>query len=176
MRGIAYKADGLIALHVSEDHDACAAITGEDDQDLDLVVATLSARWKNVWIPVSKWPQQHQQASSGWRGNPHHHTQDLYVLLSCQVRQSGHVLRGRLPVAGKQSWSTGRRSPCQDSSSPPPRLRPPPSFISCLLRLTYSCQESFTAAQKLQGAAYVYMQAPLVLPALLLVCHCPCHV
>jgi hypothetical protein len=43
---------------------------------LDLDAATLGARWKNVWIPVSKWPQQHQQASSVWRGNPHRRMQD----------------------------------------------------------------------------------------------------
>jgi hypothetical protein len=69
MRAIADKADHLITLHVPKGHDACTA--GEDDQDLDLVAANLDARRKKVRITVPKQPQQYQQVSSGWHGDPH---------------------------------------------------------------------------------------------------------
>ncbi len=43
-------------------HDACTAVAGGDEQDVDLMAATLGARHKKVWISVSKWPLQQQQA------------------------------------------------------------------------------------------------------------------
>jgi hypothetical protein len=62
MWAIVDKPDRLIALHAPRGHDACAVIAVEEDQDgLELVAATQSARRKKVRILVSKQPQQQQQ-------------------------------------------------------------------------------------------------------------------
>jgi hypothetical protein len=71
MWAIVDKADRLIALHAPRGHDACAVIAVEEDQDaLELVAATQSARRKKVRILVSKQPQQ-QQESLGQRVDSH---------------------------------------------------------------------------------------------------------
>ncbi len=67
MRAIADKADRLIAMHVPQGHDACAAVAGLDlDLDQDLVAATGGARKKKK-VLAARQPQQ-QQAVSGQRG------------------------------------------------------------------------------------------------------------
>jgi hypothetical protein len=58
MRAIADKADCLIAMHVPQGHDACAAVAGFDqDQDQDLVEATGGARRKKK-VLAARQPQQ----------------------------------------------------------------------------------------------------------------------
>ncbi len=57
----------MIALHVPQGHNACAAVAGEDDQDADVVAATLVARWKTVQLLVPKWSQKPQQPGSAGR-------------------------------------------------------------------------------------------------------------
>ncbi len=109
----------------------------EECVDSDLQMASAASAGE-FWV---SWQPSPPHAGPGRR------TQDLHVLLSCQVRQSGHVLRGRLPVAGKQSWSTGRPSPCQDSSSLLLRLCPPPLFSSCVLRF-HVCQTRRIAVRR----------------------------
>ncbi len=63
MRAIADKADCLIAMHVPQGHDACAAIAGFD-QDQDLLAATGGARRKKK-VLAARQPQQQQQVVSG---------------------------------------------------------------------------------------------------------------
>jgi hypothetical protein len=68
MRAIADKADRLIAMHVPQGHDACAALASSDqDQDQDLVAATGGARRKKK-VLAARQPQQQQQVASGQRG------------------------------------------------------------------------------------------------------------
>jgi hypothetical protein len=68
MRAIADKADRLIAMHVPQGHDACAAVAGFDqDQDQDLVAATGGARRKNK-VLAARQSQQQQQVVSGQCG------------------------------------------------------------------------------------------------------------
>jgi hypothetical protein len=64
MRAIADKADRLIAMHVPQGHDACAAVAGFDEPDQDLVAATGGVRRKKK-VLAAKWPQQQQQVASG---------------------------------------------------------------------------------------------------------------
>jgi hypothetical protein len=54
MRAIADKAYCLIAMHVPQGHDACAAVSPLDDSEGDLVAATDGARHKKKsWCPSS---------------------------------------------------------------------------------------------------------------------------
>jgi hypothetical protein len=104
MRAIADKANRLIALHIPQCRDACAAIAGKDDQDLDLVAGTLGAKHKKVRIPVPKRPQQPQQAGSGQQGGPHHRVQDQTYSLKTSMcyyhakfsKQACYCKEGRL--------------------------------------------------------------------------------
>jgi hypothetical protein len=67
MRAIADKADRLIAMHVPQGHDTCAAVSSVKEPDQDLVAATGSARRKKK-IPLPK--RQQQQVGSGKRSGP----------------------------------------------------------------------------------------------------------
>jgi hypothetical protein len=57
MRAIAEKADRLIAMHVPQSHDTCAAVAAEDSFDEAGVVAALQGAWSRK-DKGPKWPQQ----------------------------------------------------------------------------------------------------------------------
>jgi hypothetical protein len=62
VRAIADKADCLIAMHVPQHHDACAAVaSGEDSDPGDIVAATQDVRRKKFKLPTAQRPQQQQQ-------------------------------------------------------------------------------------------------------------------
>jgi hypothetical protein len=57
MRAIADEADRLIAMHVPQHHDACAAGNGGEDSDPgDLVAATQDTRRKKLKLPAAQRP------------------------------------------------------------------------------------------------------------------------
>ena len=62
MRAIAEKADRLIALHVPQGHDSCAAIGGDvTDEGSDVVAAAHARKKKQPKKPAQQRPQQQRQ-------------------------------------------------------------------------------------------------------------------
>jgi hypothetical protein len=69
VRAIADKADCLIAMHVPQHHDACAAVAGGEDSDPgDIVKAAPEVRRKKFKLPTAQRPQQ--QKGQGRRQEP----------------------------------------------------------------------------------------------------------
>jgi hypothetical protein len=84
MRAIAKKADRLIAMHMPQSHDLCAAIAAEDQQEESCVVASGQAALS----------RKGKGARAG--SFPAH----FNVLLPCQVWGTSEVLRGGMCQAG----------------------------------------------------------------------------
>jgi hypothetical protein len=61
VRAIADKADRLIAMHVPQGHEACAAVAGGEDSDPGEWVVAAQAGRKKFKLPPSQRPQQQQK-------------------------------------------------------------------------------------------------------------------
>jgi hypothetical protein len=101
MRAIADKEDRLIAMHVPQSHEACAAVTADSHSEESCVVAAAQAA-------QSRKGKSPQQKALGCRIDLSKRGQDqgappthLHVLLPCQVQQTGEVLRGGVQLARK---------------------------------------------------------------------------
>jgi hypothetical protein len=105
MRAIAEKADRLIAMHVLQSQEACAAVAAEVSSEALYMVAARGSE------PQGQGPQAASAASAeGARPvyRPRHEGYEegplpshLYVFLPCQVQQAGQVLRVGVLLARK---------------------------------------------------------------------------